>query len=332
MQRELCRGKHFKSLSASDVGRGLAGQTTCVGGAQLAGSARSRLVGPLHAAGPAACTHASPRPPHHLDALLIPLATTTTVAAMADHAPLAPKPGAQAYGATATRRTRPRTRYEACASSITLRQGYAQAPGGQASMLSSVANLCNTIIGAGICAMPYAFAAAGIVPGVLLVLLCGLTSYFGLYLLTRCAARLGGTRTSFFAVASAAMPRGSWDVRRLIDGAIAVKCFGVSISYLIISGQLMPQVVLGLTRVWHADPEKLPSALYTREFWILVWVLLLAPLTLLRRLDSLRHTSYLRYVSRSSLLAALPPDTAQLPLSLLPCRNCRLLLFRATAV
>lgn len=196
---------------------------------------------------------------------------------------------------------------------------------GQASMTSSVANLCNTIIGTGMLATPGAFRYTGLLPGMFLIVLCGCTSAAGLLLLTLCADTLGGRSNSFFSVAMHTIPRGA----RLFDGAIAVKvrgarakerrgncraqitqglfadlprnhapvfpaqCFGVSISYLIICGQLMPQVVLSFAKALEKH-EQLPDLLIDRSFWIFAFMLLLCPLCFQRRLDSLRHTSYMR--------------------------------------
>lgn len=73
--------------------------------------------------------------------------------------------------------------------------------GGNASLVSSIANLCNTIIGTGMVALPGAFVYTGWLLGVFLIILCGCTGALGLYLLTRCANKLGGRRQSFFSVA-----------------------------------------------------------------------------------------------------------------------------------
>ncbi|KAH0251756.1 hypothetical protein KCU84_g24377, partial [Aureobasidium melanogenum] len=58
---------------------------------------------------------------------------------------------------------------------------------GQASWISSVINLVNTIVGAGVLAMPSALSNMGILLGILVIIWSGLTSGFGLYLQTRCA-------------------------------------------------------------------------------------------------------------------------------------------------
>ena len=163
------------------------------------------------------------------------------------------------------------------------------APEGKATLVSSISNLTNTIIGTGMLATPGAFKYTGLLLGPCLILFCGFTAALGLYLLTRCAARVGGRKNSFFTIASQALPAGAW----YFDLAIALKCYGVSISYLIICGQLMPQVIISFFRAFHRDIHQIPTLFLDRSFWILALIILLIPLCFLRRLDSLRHTSYL---------------------------------------
>lgn len=160
---------------------------------------------------------------------------------------------------------------------------------GQASLASSTANLLNTIVGTGMVAIPGALVYTGWLLGVLLIVLCGCTGASGLYLLTRCANKLGGRRQSFFTVALKTIPKGA----RWFDLAIALKCYGVSISYLIISGQLMPQVVLSFLKAAGHEHEAIPRYLLDRDFWVTALLVILLPLCFLRKLDSLRHTSYL---------------------------------------
>lgn len=129
---------------------------------------------------------------------------------------------------------------------------------GQASWLSSVINLVNTIVGAGVLAMPLAMSHMGIVLGTLVILWSGMTAGFGLYLQTRCARYLDRGTSSFFALSQITYPNAAV----LFDAAISIKCFGVGVSYLIIIGDLMPGVVRGFSDV--------PSAgfLVDRHFWI----------------------------------------------------------------
>ncbi|KAI0240011.1 hypothetical protein L0F63_001557 [Massospora cicadina] len=113
--------------------------------------------------------------------------------------------------------------------------------------------------------------------GILLVGFAAGTSAFGLYLLALCAKRLGHRKASFFAVSQLTYPHASvW-----VDFAIAIKCFGVSISYLIIIGDLMPQIMEHFGYAAACD----------RKLWISAFMVALVPLASLRRLDSLRYTS-----------------------------------------
>ncbi|KAJ9109889.1 hypothetical protein QFC19_001869 [Naganishia cerealis] len=149
---------------------------------------------------------------------------------------------------------------------------------GKASVTSGVSNLANTIIGSGALAFPSAFASMGLIPGIFSCAFSGMTSAFGLYLLSRCARQVGRPmhykcitvegraspgkdleesesipstarvveviqnpghesylneqEASFNSVALLTFGQG-W-ATRCFDAAIAIKCFGVSISYLII--------------------------------------------------------------------------------------------------
>ncbi len=90
---------------------------------------------------------------------------------------------------------------------------------------------------------PHAFASGGLIPGILTVIWCGLTAGFGLYLLTRSAAEAPHRAASFASLSAISFP----SLGRVFDGAIFLKCFGVSISYLIIIGSLCPRVVLSFS-------------------------------------------------------------------------------------
>lgn len=59
---------------------------------------------------------------------------------------------------------------------------------------------------------------------------------------------------------------------------------------------LMPSVVRALHHVSGSDAE-LPSFLLSGRFWITAFMVVLVPLCFLRRLDSLRHTSYVALFS-----------------------------------
>ncbi|MCJ1482009.1 hypothetical protein MMC06_002171 [Schaereria dolodes] len=130
---------------------------------------------------------------------------------------------------------------------------------GQASWASSVINLLNTIVGAGTLAMPLALSHMGILLGSLIIIWSGLTAGFGLYLQTRCARYLERGSASFFALSQITYPNAAV----VFDAAIAIKCFGVGVSYLIIIGDLMPGVMRGFSENAGGVPF-----LIDRQFWI----------------------------------------------------------------
>ncbi|KAL9022263.1 MAG: hypothetical protein Q9185_000505 [Variospora sp. 1 TL-2023] len=159
---------------------------------------------------------------------------------------------------------------------------------GQASWLSSVINLVNTIIGAGVLAMPLALSRMGILLGIFVIIWSGLTAGFGLYLQTRCARYLERGSASFFALSQITYPNAAV----IFDAAIAIKCFGVGVSYLIIIGDLMPGVVQGFSETAGGV-----SFLVDRHFWVTGFMLVVIPLSFLRRLDSLKYTSVIALIS-----------------------------------
>ncbi|KAF2015648.1 hypothetical protein BU24DRAFT_441245 [Aaosphaeria arxii CBS 175.79] len=164
---------------------------------------------------------------------------------------------------------------------------------GQATWASSVINLVNTILGAGLLAMPSALSKMGIFLGIFVISWAGLTAGFGLYLQTRCARYVDRGHVSFAALSQLTYP----NLSIIFDAAIAVKCFGVAVSYLIIIGDLMPGVVLGF-----APGAGEIAFLVDRQFWITAFMLIVIPLSFLRRLDSLKYTSVVALCSIAYLV------------------------------
>ncbi|KAF9506393.1 hypothetical protein BS47DRAFT_1378132 [Hydnum rufescens UP504] len=163
---------------------------------------------------------------------------------------------------------------------------------GIAGISSSVGNLCNTILGTGILAFPLAMASSGLIPGIITCIFSGSVAGFGLYLLSRCASQTPHRRSSFFAVAQLTYP----SLAVFFDAAVAIKCFGVSTSYLIIIKGLMPSVVGSLHYVLNPSSE-IPWWTNSGRFWITIFMAILVPLCFLRHLDSFRHTSYVALFS-----------------------------------
>ncbi|WFD36071.1 hypothetical protein MCUN1_002942 [Malassezia cuniculi] len=171
-------------------------------------------------------------------------------------------------------------------------------PPGHATVLSSVSNLTNTIIGAGMLALPHAFASTGWLLGSLLILLCAVTTAYGLHLVKRCEQRLGFQATSFYDMTLHAMPKAAW----WFDLIIVVKCYGVGVSYLLICSHLMPQVVLSFAHAFGSDRSDVHGLLMSSGVWSVIFVAALSPLCFLRRLNSLRGVGYVNIVAVAYLL------------------------------
>jgi len=163
----------------------------------------------------------------------------------------------------------------------------------QGTILGSIANLSNTILGTGMLSMPHAVAAGGIVPGAFTILFSASVAFFGLYLLSRSAARVG-RKASFAALSSITLP----SLQVVFDSAIALKCFGVSISYLIIIGSLMPKVVLSFA----SHPDNVPQILLDRRLWLTISMTILTPICFFKSLNALRYTSYVALLAVGDLV------------------------------
>jgi amino acid permease len=114
-------------------------------------------------------------------------------------------------------------------------------------------------MGTGLLACSFAMSHMGILLGTFVIVWSAMTSAFGLYLQSRCARYLDRGTSSFFALSQITYPNAAV----LFDTAIAVKCFGVGVSYLIIIGDLMPGVVRG----FNEGAGDVPF-LVDRQFWI----------------------------------------------------------------
>ncbi|KAF9298721.1 hypothetical protein BGZ74_009268 [Mortierella antarctica] len=175
--------------------------------------------------------------------------------------------------------------------------GHGSEVGPSASFWSCTINLANTILGTGMLAMPGALATVGLLLGSFMIVFSACASGLGLYFLTRSASKTQGRAASFFACSKLTYPSAAvW-----FDLAIAIKCFGVGISYLIIIGDLMPGVVRSLSMVAVAAAGGDGSGtvdpvwwfLEDRRFWITIFMGIIGPLAFLKRLDSLKATSAL---------------------------------------
>jgi len=132
--------------------------------------------------------------------------------------------------------------------------------------------------------LPYAVSVCGWGLGAIFLVLSALASGFGLHLLVQCSDHCSKKAPpSYYACAKQTFPMFAF----VIDLVVLIKCFGVSVSYLIVIGDLMPDVMLMVA----APPPG--SVLLTRELWIAIFGVVVIPLAFLRQLNSLRFTSVL---------------------------------------
>lgn len=146
------------------------------------------------------------------------------------------------------------------------------------SPVATVINLVKTTMGAGILALPFAFKSQGVLLATLSILIAGLMTGIGLFFQAYAAGFLPKGQASFFTVSKITVP----SLAVVFDLAIALKCFGVTVSYLVISGNLMPVV---------AGELGASGFLVNRTFWLVVALGIVGPLSFYRTLDSLKVAS-----------------------------------------
>ena len=165
---------------------------------------------------------------------------------------------------------------------------------GQATIPALTFTLSNTILGAGVLGIAHAFSRAGFILGFALLLFAAAASSFGLHLLSQSARKLDKLPASFYTVAKGSVPSAT----AVIDAAVAIKCFGVAISYLIVIGDLMPTAALTI----YNGEGKVSDWLDDRRVWITLFTLCVAgPLACFRSLNALRFTSTISILFVSAL-------------------------------
>ncbi|WFD06895.1 hypothetical protein MVES1_002250 [Malassezia vespertilionis] len=132
----------------------------------------------------------------------------------------------------------------------------------------------------------------------MLLILCGAIATFGLYLVLMCEVKIGRRVDSFYEMANLVLPQLAW----YFDAAIFIKCFGVGISYLMISGQLMTSVIRSLAQIAGGDADAMPAWVMSKTLWVMLFLFILSPVCFYRRLDSLRGVGYLNMVAVAYLL------------------------------
>ena len=156
-----------------------------------------------------------------------------------------------------------------------------------ASLLSSIVNLANTIMGAGILALPYAIHSSGLILGVLSLFFVYLMANFSLHLLLLCSTFVK-TRTTTLTYKELAKEAHGWLGVGAVAFGVIGGCFGTMSSYLvIITDAVIPFIALATSM----DVEDI-----TEHYRIVVLTVVLVavlPLACLRKLDSLKFSSSL---------------------------------------
>jgi len=163
----------------------------------------------------------------------------------------------------------------------------ASIPKGKASVWSTMLNLTNTITGAGMLGLPYAFANSGVALGLLWFMITGFGESYAIHLLGKCI--LKEQKYSFRALVNKTLRfKGK---ENFINGVLAFNCFGYCCGYVIVCGQLFPDIVKDFFTV------KSSSIFNNPVFWISIMVWAIAfPLVCLRSLDNLKFTSALGFI------------------------------------
>ena len=171
----------------------------------------------------------------------------------------------------------------------------------RASIASVAFVLLNTCLGSGMLGLPGAFARCGLVGGLVIMFVAAGLSVFGVHLISQAADR-AGRPASFYSVATlTAGPKAGV----LIDVLIALNAFGCATSYIIVVGDVLPEVAASFNA---------PPVLQGRTLWMLVSLAVGAPLAFLRNLSALRFTAYaaflcVLYIAGVVGIFAILPDT-----------------------
>ncbi|ONH75608.1 Vacuolar amino acid transporter 6 [Pichia kudriavzevii] len=146
-----------------------------------------------------------------------------------------------------------------------------------ASIASSVINTVNTVIGAGILVLPYAFRTQSIIGGTFIIIFAGIANGVGMVLQGAASKFLPQGTATFFTVCRITYP----GLSLLFDFAIFLQCFGVGVSYIVLTGDLLPLVYT--FDGWDEHSMKF--------FYVLGSAFLVVPLCYMKKIDSLKYAS-----------------------------------------
>ncbi|KZT08313.1 amino acid transporter [Laetiporus sulphureus 93-53] len=177
-------------------------------------------------------------------------------------------------------------------------------------MLDSVANMANSILGAGIIGLPYAMRQAGFVSGIiLLVILCGVTDWTIRLIVVN--AKLSGRNSYIEIMHHCFGPSG----RAAVSFFQFAFAFGGMCAFGIIIGDTIPHVI----RLLFPKLETIPvlSLLTKRQFVIALCTICISyPLSLYRSIDKLARASILALLGMLIIVASVLAEGPRVPAEL----------------
>lgn len=154
-------------------------------------------------------------------------------------------------------------------------------------LIGSTANLCSATLGAGILALPFAFYQAGIICGILLLLISALATSSSIKLLVESYDSYG--LSTYEKTVEKGLGR---RFRNVVEVSILIFCCGTAVGYVIAVGDIIERVVPSMTT---AQKQVAMS---------LVWLIAMLPLSCLKKMKSLECASSVGIISIGTLLAA----------------------------
>jgi amino acid permease len=153
-----------------------------------------------------------------------------------------------------------------------------------ATILSGIFNIVNTIIGGGALALPFVMKESGVAWGIVLVFIVGGLSIYSQRLIVTTSQFACHRAESFGELGKLAFgPKG----RYFTELCIILFLIGAQVSYLSVIGELLTPLLVdwGVTGMDNPSLQKLVSAI--------IAVVIIFPISSLRRMDSLRFTSFI---------------------------------------
>ena len=102
-------------------------------------------------------------------------------------------------------------------------------------------------------------------------------------------AKLLAPNSSYTTLCNATIPR----LQYVVDASVAITCFGVCCAYFVVIGDLLPDVVTQYVDDDPEDDDLFMTLIKDRITWIIIYLFLfILPTIRLRKMDSLRFTSF----------------------------------------